>query len=426
MIKLLTAATVLLLALVASPAGQAAGRSPAARAQDKASTTILVAMDGFRADYLNRGLTPNLRALADKGVRGSLRPSFPSVTLSNFYTIMTGKTPDHHGIVGNQFEDESKVAFGGRLSPDKPETNIKQPAWWRAALPLWASFEAQGGYSAHLYLPSLGVDSAGRPPAHYVRPTEDIKIAAEPSQFFELLDQSPSDRPRFLTLYFYPADHEGHEHGPNSPQLNQGLRDIDAAIGSLMAGLRERGLLDRVNIVLLADHGMAEVPFTQRIVIDEGLAPNTIRPVSLGAYAAIEPGAGVSVDTVAGKLVGRRGHVECWRKEDMPKRFRFGSNPRIAPIICLADNGWDITTRDKAAAARTGTTPAIRGNHGFDPSNPDMTAVFVASGPAFKPNSRLSIVDNVNVYSLLAKLVGVKPEPGDGSIAPFTPALKAD
>jgi len=241
-----------------------------------------------------------------------------------------------------------------------------------------------------------------------------------------LLDRSPPDRPRFLTLYFYPADHEGHEHGPNSPELNQGLRDIDTAIGDILTGLRERGLLNRTNIILLADHGMAEVPATHRIVIDEGLAPNTIRPVSLGAYAAIEPAAGVSVDTIAGKLVGRHGHVECWRKEAMPPRFRFGGNPRIAPIICLADKGWDITTQDKVAAEPAGSVPAVRGDHGYDPSDPDMTALFVASGPAFRQNSRLPIVDNVNVYSLLARLVGVRPEPGDGSIAPFAPALKAN
>jgi hypothetical protein len=55
--------------------------------------------------------------------------------------------------------------------------------------------------------------------------------------------------------------------------------------------------------------------------------------------------------------------------------------------------------------------------------SPEMAAVFVASGPAFRHGVVLKSFDNVDVYPLLARLVGVAPQPNDGNLADLTPAL---
>lgn len=417
MLRTLAAMLLPLVALLggcASPASQQVVASiPADQVQRTDTITILIAMDGFRPDYLDRGLTPNLSALADGGVRGAMQPSFPSVTLANFYTLMTGKLPDHHGIVGNAFENESGVKFG---------VDWWNADWWNGALPLWASIEAQGGHTAHLFYPTLGVDASGNSPTHRRSHTTELPVVKEPDELFKWLDVPTAQRPSFLTLYFYPIDHKGHEYGPNSPELNAALQEVDAAVGNLISGLRQRGLLARTNLVFVADHGMAEVPPGQLLILDELVSPESIRPISLGAYAMIEPAEGVSVETIANKLVGRHDHAECWRKGDFPARFRFGSNSRIAPILCLADNGWSITTQEKAPEPST----VIRGNHGYDPADPDMAAIFIANGPAFRAGMHLPKFDNANVYFLLAELTGVQPEQGDGSLAPFEQVLRAD
>ena len=67
----------------------------------QAPNVILISIDGFRADYLERGATPVLAQLAAEGASGPMKPSFPSVTFPNHYTLVTGLHPDHHGIVGN-------------------------------------------------------------------------------------------------------------------------------------------------------------------------------------------------------------------------------------------------------------------------------------------------------------------------------------
>src|SRR5439155_14631118 len=82
----------------------------------KAALTILISLDGFRPDYLDRGNTPALNALAADGVRGAMRPSFPSLTYPNHYTLVTGKRPDHHGMVNNTLEDDAIPGPGFSMS----------------------------------------------------------------------------------------------------------------------------------------------------------------------------------------------------------------------------------------------------------------------------------------------------------------------
>lgn len=103
-----------------------------------------------------------------------------------------------------------------------------------------------------------------------------------------------------------------------------------------------------------------------------------------------------------------------WRRTG---RLHYGRNARVAPIFCLPDPGWSITTR-----AFKPKKPDL-GNHGFDPASPDMAAVFIRHGPAFRRGVRLPIFDNVDVYPLLARLAGVRARPGDGRLAPIRPAL---
>ncbi|KAJ1653741.1 hypothetical protein IWQ61_006196 [Dispira simplex] len=72
---------------------------------DFKGTVIMLSFDGFRYDYMERGLTQNLANVVEKGgVRTAyMTPSFPSVTFSNHYSVVTGLHPESHGIINNQF-----------------------------------------------------------------------------------------------------------------------------------------------------------------------------------------------------------------------------------------------------------------------------------------------------------------------------------
>ncbi|HEX2862789.1 MAG TPA: ectonucleotide pyrophosphatase/phosphodiesterase, partial [Lacunisphaera sp.] len=95
-------------------------RSPAERA---AGPLILVSIDGFRWDYLEKYDVPVLRRLATEGVHARrLIPSFPTKTAPNHYTLVTGLRPGSHGIVANSFYDPADDA---RFDMSKTESR-----WW--------------------------------------------------------------------------------------------------------------------------------------------------------------------------------------------------------------------------------------------------------------------------------------------------------
>ncbi len=78
---------------------------------------LLVSLDGFRPDYLELGITPNLERISEHGVQAEwMTPSYPSLTFPNHFTIVTGKRPDNHGIVHNSMHDPAlgKFSLGNR------------------------------------------------------------------------------------------------------------------------------------------------------------------------------------------------------------------------------------------------------------------------------------------------------------------------
>ncbi len=66
------------------------------------------------------------------------------------------------------------------------------------------------------------------------------------------------------------------------------------------------------------------------------------------------------------------------------------------------------------------------GKHGYNPrKTPEMKAVFYAWGEVFKNNFEIGEFSNVNVYPLVAKILGLKiTEPIDGKVSVLEKTLK--
>src|SRR5438128_461276 len=123
----------LLCLLIPPAAAEAAARAP----------LILVSIDGFRAEYARRGQTPVLAALAREGATapGGMRPSFPSLTYPNHYTLVTGLRPDHHGVVDNTMRDPGIPGVKFTLSD---RSTVEDERWWGEAEPIWITVEKAG------------------------------------------------------------------------------------------------------------------------------------------------------------------------------------------------------------------------------------------------------------------------------------------
>lgn len=394
-----------LIALLFLPAGLAAQEA-------SRTVTVLVGIDGFRPDYLDRGITPHLSALAAQGAAGPMRPSFPTKTFPNHYALVTGKRPDRNGIVGNSMIDPRRPGVMFSLGN---AAQALDPFWWNEAEPVWITAEKAGLRSATMFWPGSEVAIQGLRPSDWLRFDQNVTNVQRVNTLLDWLRRPADIRPAFATIYFDTVDTQGHRFGPESAEVNAAIAEVDARIGDLVAGAARLGVA--VNWVIVADHGMRQTDEARVIQLDTLIDRASYIAVETGPYAAIEPAAGTD-NRVAEALLKPHEHMTCARKEDLPARLHYGANPRVAAIICLAEPGWTILSGPSPY-------PVKGGAHGYDNADPEMLALFIASGPAFGEGARLPLFDNVAVAGLLRAVLGLPEDAqADGRLADLKAALR--
>ncbi|MGB4858352.1 MAG: ectonucleotide pyrophosphatase/phosphodiesterase [Dokdonella sp.] len=376
---------------------------------ERPTPLLLVSIDSFRPDYLERGLTPTLSAIAREGVRARwMQPSFPSQTFPNHYTLVTGKWPDHHGIVNNTMTDP---AIPGVRFSSGNRGAVGDPRWWSQAVPLWVTAHEAGLRTATLFWPGSEAPNRGIRPDDWMKYDKQLSGVERVDKVLGWLQRPASTRPDFITLYLDTVDIVGHQFGPDSPQLDSALGDVDAVLERLFAGIRDSGMDGQINIVIVSDHGMAAVAPDHVIVLDDAVPADLIELQVAGVLTGVTPKPGWEA-AVTQKLWASELPWQCWRKTDVPARLHYGSNPRIPALVCLANEGWTSATRDWLDKGNH----LKRGAHGYDPQLASMRALFLATGPAFAHKRVIAPFGNVDVYPMLARLLGLAPLPGDGAI----------
>jgi len=412
-LSLALAATLALTSCASVPSDSpTAGSAPVAT--PAAPKLLLVSIDGLRADMLDRGITPNLSRLVDGGVRARwMTPSYPSLTFPNHYTLVTGLRPDHHGIIHNSMHEDALGSF--RLSKREAVTDAR---WWGGE-PIWVGAENAGVRTATLSWPGSEAAIQGVRPSQWRTYDASVPLPDRVDQVLGWVGQTDADAPRLVTLYMEQVDHASHDHGPDSPEYAAAIGEVDAAIGRLLDGLQSRGLDASTNVIVVSDHGMASVPDGQTIAIEDMVDPTIATDVSMGQSVGFAPLPGKRREAEK-VLLGAHAQYDCWTRQTLPARWHYGSNPRIPPIVCQMHEGWNALSRASVAARAPGT----RGSHGYDNALPSMRAVFIARGPSFKQGQTIEGFDNVDVYPLLARLLGVPAAPNDGDPERLLPALR--
>jgi predicted AlkP superfamily pyrophosphatase or phosphodiesterase len=389
----------------------------------KPAPVLLISIDGYRHDYMQRGLSPTLAMLARGGVHAaSMQPAFPSLTFPNHYTLVTGLTPDHHGVVNNTMFDPQLGKFS--LSSRKA---ISDGRWWAEGTPIWETADQHGLRTATMFWPGSEADIHGHRPDHWLAYDGSVTPAQRVDQVLAWLDLPVAERPSFLTLYFDAVDHAGHVYGPDTPQVNEALRETDAALAQLVSGLKRRGLFDRINLIVVSDHGMATVPEANNVMIDTLIPLDQVHAVSLGILAGFNPKSDSAEARAAFRKIEQtleqpQAHMQCWDKSRVPARLAYGHNARVPQLLCLANVHWRITTTEYAAK-RKGRVSL--GEHGFDNAEPLMQAIFVAHGPAFRVGAQVPAFPNVDVYPLMSHLLGIPAAANDGSYDEVSKMLRA-
>lgn len=370
-----------------------------------APTTIIISLDGFRADFLQRGLTPRLNAFIREGVSPLyMLPSFPSVTFPNHYTLATGLYPESHGIVGNTFWDPTLKA---EFYYTDPERSL-DPKWWMGE-PFWVTAEKQGIRTAIHMWPGSEAHILGTEPSFVDKYNGKEKLPDKVKRILEFLDKPGREdpnadvaemRPQIIAAYVPNVDSDGHKYGPNSTEIRGTIKKADDMLDQLFKGLEERNLTQIVNVIVVSDHGMATTDTSRAIQLEDLVDLSKIEYMDGWPLIGLRPKNLTELEAIHAGLVEKaqsNPNIEVYLRDvDMPGRYHFSNNERIAPLWIVPKTGWALVQKeemDVKAAKAKGEVYHPRGLHGYDHEHPLMRAIFVARGPAFPhlPNSQLEV-----------------------------------
>ena len=370
-------------------------------AQSKDRYVFVVSMDGFRADYIEKAQTPNFDKMAKAGVSAVMIPSFPASTFPNHYAIATGLYPDHNGIVNNNFWDPEHQNLYKAAGPSKCET------YFYLGEPIWNTVQRQGVIAATCYWVGSEFPIGGKLPRYYKRYVR-YEILPNKARIDTTLAwlQKPEDvRPHLVMLYFSEPDHTGHMEGPNSKKTFKKVKEMDKLLGLIRKGIAKLPIADQVDLIILSDHGMAEVSPERCVSADNNLKKSWTEKIVYGTPTSIFSKNEACRDSIITALSGLE-HIYVWKKEDIPAELHYGTSPRIGDVIVAPEVGWRFTDR-----------PGNRnGAHGYFPSYPEMKVVFRATGPDFKKGYKAEEFNNVSIYPLICHLLQIEASPNDGAL----------
>jgi len=383
---------------------------PNAPQQRSKPYVILVSLDGFRYDYAKKYHAEHLLALAAQGASApeGMLPSYPSITFPNHYTIVTGLYPEHHGIVANSFYDPArKETYTYR------DKSVGDGTWY-GGTPLWVLAEQQGMRAASFFWVGSEADIQGVRPSYYLKFDNSFPNGKRVEQVLAWLHLPPEQRPHMITLYFSDTDAAGHRYGPDSSQEADAVHELDGEIGKLMDGTKESKL--PVDLIVLADHGMVEVKGAPIHLDQYGLKLSWMATTTGSSlYAKSEDDAQTAYEAMRGKS----DKFVVYRRAQVPAYLHFDSNPREGDPVVIPTGPYFIT----ATTDLTAPEHAPAGMHGYDATKmPEMKAIFIAAGPDIRAGVALEPFENVNVYPLIAKILGLdmanlKTGPIDGKLS---------
>jgi predicted AlkP superfamily pyrophosphatase or phosphodiesterase len=366
---------------------------------------VMVSLDGFRYDYLTQYKTKQLSALAAQGAlaREGMIPSYPSLTFPNHYTLVTGLYPEHHGIVANKFYDPARKQ---RYASNDPVSS--RDGSWYGGTPLWVLAEKQGMRSACFFWPGSEAEIDGERPSHYLNFDDHFPDEPRIEQVIAWLRLPAAERPHFITLYYSNVDHAGHAHGPDSPETAEAVAHVDQLMGELWATLSQLGL--PIDLLVMADHGMER---EQGPWIDLDKYADLSNFTTVGPL--LYPNSEAAAEKAYQELKIKSDAFTVYRRKRVPAALHFDDNPREGDPVIVANGPYDVRAHPPEAGAVA--PPANLGEHGYNPRvMKSMRALFLAVGPDIRPGSTLEAFENVNVYPLVAKILGLNPPKVDGNL----------
>ena len=456
-------------------------------------TLIVISIDGFRPSYLRNENAKNLVAFGTATkpspnqngktveiqpvIAPAMLPQLPTYTFPNHYSIVTGLYAEAHGILGNEFFDASLNATFAYKDPLMLDSK-----WWKEE-PIWNSIQysyLDGTFasrndispqkdapirkkSAIAFWPGSEALINGLYPTYFLKYDAGYSQISRMEHLLRWLELPVSSRPHLLMSYLDVVDRAGHQGGTKGPHMDEAIRQVDEAIAFLMKKLEERNLLDKLNIIILSDHGMQDIRYVislQREGLLSYQQPNSdIARIDFGPIAIITfhelPDKASRIDALFVKLkAAEKGRFKTFKSAEIPRDWHMFYPARIGDIMLICRPHFIFADDDWGSRTYRGAHGFLFNHHystnGFELSHlkskyskeddidttDDMMALFMARGPriSLHPSlQRLTAVqylesskkvsnvigmrtfENLDVYPLMCHVLGIPARPNNGT-----------
>lgn len=350
---------------------------------------LLLTCDGFRTDYIEWYQPPHIKQLIAEGTRVIHATNvFPTLTTPNMTSLVTGAFPRTTTIAANdEYDRETDEIIHG------PRHN--------KAVTIAATLRQAGWHTVGVNHFMLKHDVN-----EYVSPGYDSTMDTTDA-ILRILQSAPPKT--FIGAIYGAADHAGHRNGPHSDDVKRAVLGIDAAIGKLVEGLKQKGIYDQTTIAFTADHGMSE--YEKRNVSiepEKALRKGSFRVAT--SEGELKPITQIVVLHDGVRLIYFRQVTESEKQKATAilhtiKGAEVLDRAALDALGCHNNHSGDLAVSPLPGYTMSGAGKK-GGQHGRFPEN---NPVLFFTGCGIKKDTTIDHARNIDVVPTLLHLVSVQP-----------------
>jgi predicted AlkP superfamily pyrophosphatase or phosphodiesterase len=414
-----------------------------AQAPAKERMVVVISLDGFPAYDLDEPKLPipTLRSLIENGASARMATVNPTVTWPNHTTMVTGVRADEHGLLAN-----GTISRTGAWPPVKVEPMIAKEKMVRVPTVYDAAYQAglttaQVDWVAINQAPTITWAFSEWAPAEGPLEREMIGKGAIAAADIENFTKSNilfrdqiwtkaavylirEHRPNLLLFHLLSLDSVHHQFGPKTLAGTAAIAFVDSCVEHVVEAVRAAGMSERTTFIVVSDHGFK--PYTKEIHPAAALAASGL---SGEVYVLAEGGTAFvyfdksQAPELAPRVIQALKGAEGIDRIIGPDGFAAlglpqpDRDPQMFQLLLTARDGYSFS--GAAGGPVTAALPQQGGSHGYLASDPDMDAIFIASGYGVRRGAKLQEVANIDIAPTIAKLLGVALPTAKGRAIPL-------
>jgi len=431
----------------------ATSRFEAQAPQTRAGTNhvVVISLDGFAGWALDDPYlpVPTLRRLAAAGaVAKGLRPVDPTVTWANHTSMVTGVPPSGHGVIFNGLLIR-KPGVPPVVEPWRDKKELVHARTLYDAARERGLTTAQVDWVAILNAPTITWEFPERPDPKGQIAQEAVKagiLSQADLESFHTRNILWRDhiwteaaahivrqhRPNLLLFHLLNLDSTQHRYGPRTPAAMAAMAHLDSQVGTILGAVEKAGLTKQTTVFVVSDHGFKPVKrqirpnvvFTKAglVTVEAGKAVGArVYSVPEGGtslvYVTVPDPSGDLVNQAKSALNGLEGLASII---EAPEFDKYGlpqptSTGQMGALLLTAKDGYAFTG-DVGEAPVVDAPPGSLGSHGYLASDPDLQALFIASGRGIRPGVTLESVSNLDLAPTIARLLDLEMPAAKGKV----------